>query len=70
MKALCEDFICFYPTLAEGTFAEGTFNAAFVPSYTSELTKGKSKSNNFANEVFTLLFLILLLSTLFVLTAA
>ena len=41
-------------------FSEGTFNAAFVPSYSSELFKGKIKSNKFANEVFNLLFLILL----------
>ena len=48
-------FVAFrIPNTFRRLFAEGTFNAAFVPSYTSELTKGKSKSNNFANEVFTL----------------
>ena len=60
-------FVAFrIPNTFRRLFAEGTFNAAFVPSYTSELTKGKSKSNNFANEVFTLLFLILLLFVLVV----
>ena len=60
-------FVAFrIPNTFRRLFAEGTFNAAFVPSYTSELTKGKSKSNSFANEVFTLLFLILLLFVLVV----
>ena len=45
-------------------FAEGTFNAAFVPSYSSELIKGKKKSNRFANDIFNLLFLILLVMVL------
>ena len=40
--------------------SEGTFNAAFVPSYSSELAKGKTRSKIFANEVFNLLFLSLL----------
>ena len=38
-------------------FAEGTFNSAFIPSYTSELARGKSKSNKFANDIFNLLLL-------------
>jgi putative peptidoglycan lipid II flippase len=38
-------------------FSEGTFNAAFVPSYTSEIIKGKKNSNKFANDIFNLLFL-------------
>ena len=42
-----------------GLFAEGTFNAAFVPSYTSEVVKGKSQSNKFANDIFNLLFVVL-----------
>ena len=54
-------FVAFrIPNTFRRLFAEGTFNAAFVPSYTSELTKGKKKSNSFANEIFNLLFLSLL----------
>jgi len=50
-------FVAFrIPNTFRRLFAEGTFNAAFVPSYTSELLKNKSKSNNFANEIFNLLF--------------
>jgi putative peptidoglycan lipid II flippase len=51
-------FIAFrIPNTFRRLFAEGTFNAAFVPSYTSELAKNKSKSKKFANEIFNLLFL-------------
>ena len=54
-------FVAFrIPNTFRRLFSEGTFNAAFVPSYSSELIKGKKKSNNFANEVFNLLFLGLL----------
>ena len=54
-------FVAFrIPNTFRRLFAEGTFNAAFVPSYTSELVKKKSKSNKFANEIFNLLFLGLL----------
>ena len=54
-------FVAFrIPNTFRRLFAEGTFNAAFVPSYTSELVKGKKKSNIFANEIFNLLFLALL----------
>jgi len=53
-------FVAFrIPNTFRRLFAEGTFNAAFVPSYTSQLVNGKSKSNKFANETFNLLFLIL-----------
>jgi putative peptidoglycan lipid II flippase len=55
-------FVAFrIPNTFRRLFSEGTFNAAFVPSYSSELTKGKIKSNNFANEVFNLLLLSLLI---------
>ena len=60
-------FVAFrIPNTFRRLFAEGTFNAAFVPSYSSELTKGKLKSDNFANEIFNLLlcgllFLVLLI---------
>ena len=51
-------FVAFrIPNTFRRLFAEVTFNAAFVPSYTSELTKNKSKSKKFANEIFNLLFL-------------
>ena len=41
----------------EDLFSEGTFNAAFVPSYASELSQGKDRSDEFANNVFNLLIL-------------
>ncbi len=51
-------FVAFrIPNTFRRLFAEGTFNAAFVPSYSSELVNNKSKSNIFANEIFNLLFL-------------
>ena len=54
-------FVAFrIPNTFRRLFAEGTFNAAFVPSYASESLKSKSKSNIFANEIFNLLFLGLL----------
>ncbi len=54
-------FVAFrIPNTFRRLFAEGTFNAAFVPSYTSELLKSKSKSKKFANEIFNLLFLSLI----------
>ena len=54
-------FVAFrIPNTFRRLFSEGTFNAAFVPSYSSELVKGKDKSNKLAIEIFNLLFLILL----------
>ena len=51
-------FVAFrIPNTFRRLFAEGTFNAAFVPSYTSELVKSKTKSQIFANQVFNLLLL-------------
>ena len=51
-------FVAFrIPNTFRRLFAEGTFNAAFVPSYTEELVKKKSKSIKFANQIFNLLFL-------------
>ena len=63
-------FVAFrIPNTFRRLFSEGTFNAAFVPSYTSELIKGKTKSNKFANEIFNLLlvglFLIVLIVQIF-----
>ncbi len=49
-------FVAFrIPNTFRRLFSEGTFNAAFVPSYASELVKGKKQSNRFANQVFSLL---------------
>ena len=60
-------FVAFrIPNTFRRLFAEGTFNAAFVPSYTSELEKSKSKSKKFANEIFNLLFLGLMFLVLFI----
>ena len=60
-------FVAFrIPNTFRRLFAEGTFNAAFVPSYTSELVKGKSRSKKFADQIFNLLFLGLLILTIVV----
>ena len=60
-------FVAFrIPNTFRRLFAEGTFNAAFVPSYTSEQTRGNSNSTKFANEVFNLLFLCLLVLVLLI----
>ena len=60
-------FVAFrIPNTFRRLFSEGTFNAAFVPSYSSEIVKGKKKTDKFANEVFNFLFLILLLLILIV----
>jgi putative peptidoglycan lipid II flippase len=54
-------FVAFrIPNTFRRLFSEGTFNSAFVPSYSSELIKGKKKANKFANNIFNLLFLSLL----------
>ena len=54
-------FVAFrIPNTFRRLFAEGTFNAAFVPSYTSENIKGKNYSQKFADEVFNLLLISLL----------
>ncbi len=60
-------FVAFrIPNTFRRLFSEGTFNAAFVPSYAAEMVKGKKQSNKFANNIFNLLFLSLLLITLVV----
>ena len=60
-------FVAFrIPNTFRRLFAEGTFNAAFVPSYSSEIIKGKKKSNKFANDIFNLLFLGLLFLTVII----
>ena len=60
-------FVAFrIPNTFRRLFAEGTFNAAFVPSYSSEINKGKKRSNKFANDIFNLLFLGLLFLTIII----
>ena len=60
-------FVAFrLPNTFRRLFAEGTFNAAFIPSYTSEKMKNKKTGNKFANDVFTLLTLSLLFIVLLV----
>ncbi len=60
-------FVAFrIPNTFRRLFAEGTFNAAFVPSYSSEITKGKKQSKKFANDIFNLLFLGLLFLTIII----
>ena len=51
-------FVAFrIPNTFRRLFAEGTFNAAFVPSYTSELSNGKKNLLKFADQIFNLLFI-------------
>ena len=60
-------FVAFrIPNTFRRLFSEGTFNAAFVPSYSSEIVLGKKKSKEFANKVFNLLLISLLLIVLIV----
>ena len=60
-------FVAFrIPNTFRRLFAEGTFNAAFVPSYTSELLSSKHKAQKFANSVFNLLILVLFSLTILV----
>ena len=54
-------FVAFrLPNTFRRLFAEGTFNAAFIPSYAGALEKNKAEADNFAKNVFNLLFVILL----------
>ena len=54
-------FVAFrLPNTFRRLFAEGTFNAAFIPSYAGELAQDKEQADNFARNVFNLLFIILL----------
>ena len=60
-------FVAFrIPNTFRRLFSEGTFNAAFVPSYSSEILIGKKQSNKFANDIFNLLFIALLFLTVVV----
>ena len=54
-------FVAFrLPNTFRRLFAEGTFNSAFIPSFTKENSLSKTRGINFANEVFTLISLALL----------
>ena len=60
-------FVAFrIPNTFRRLFSEGTFNAAFVPSYSSELVLGKIRSQNFANKIFNLLLISLLIIVLII----
>jgi len=60
-------FVAFrIPNTFRRLFSEGTFNAAFVPSYSSEMVLGKNKSKKFANKIFNLLLIGLLLIVLII----
>ena len=60
-------FVAFrIPNTFRRLFSEGTFNAAFVPSYSSELASGKKRSKKFANKIFNLLLISLLLIVLII----
>ena len=49
-------FVAFrIPNTFRRLFSEGTFNAAFVPSYASELANGRDQSEKFATNIFSLL---------------
>ena len=53
-------FVAFrLPNTFRRLFAEGTFNAAFIPSYTSERIEDKKKGRKFADEVLSILLLVL-----------
>ena len=58
-------FVAFrLPNTFRRLFAEGTFNAAFIPSYASELAVNKERADHFAKNIFNILFLILLILVL------
>ena len=54
-------FVAFrLPNTFRRLFAEGTFNAAFIPSYVSAKSQSAHSAKKFADEVFNLLILVLL----------
>jgi len=60
-------FVAFrIPNTFRRLFSEGTFNAAFVPSYSSEIALGEKRSQKFANKIFNLLLIGLLLIVLII----
>ena len=53
-------FVAFrLPNTFRRLFAEGTFNAAFIPSYVSQKTNNQKRGKKFADEVLNILILIL-----------
>ena len=55
-------FVAFrLPNTFRRLFAEGTFNAAFIPSYSSIKLSNKDKGKNFADEVLSILLLVLII---------
>ena len=53
-------FVAFrLPNTFRRLFAEGTFNAAFIPSYTSEKIENKKKGKKFADDILNFLVLCL-----------
>ena len=65
-------FVAFrLPNLFRRLFAEGAFNAAFVPLFAKEVEeKGKNKAREFAEEIFAMLFWGLLILTIIAEVAA
>ena len=60
-------FVAFrLPNTFRRLFSEGSFNAAFIPSYVSEKNISQEKGKKFADEVLNLLVLILLFLILLV----
>ena len=60
-------FVAFrLPNTFRRLFAEGTFNAAFIPSYVSEKIRDEEKGKKFADEVLSILILILFFIVLLV----
>ena len=60
-------FVAFrLPNTFRRLFAEGTFNAAFIPSYVSEKTKNQKRGKKFADETLSILILILFFTVLLV----
>ena len=54
-------FVAFrLPNTFRRLFAEGTFNAAFIPSYAQQKMKGEESGKKFANGVFNLLLFFLI----------
>ena len=54
-------FVAFrIPNTFRRLFSEGTFNAAFIPSYKTELIKGKNIGEKFANNILNILIVSLL----------
>ena len=52
-------FVAFrIPNTFRRLFAEGVFNAAFIPSYAQEKIKNKKKGKNYYDDVFLLLTIV------------